>query len=126
MQKDPVKLGLWRMWNTAHCDSRNVYGYEGPNSIVGQAIIHEFCQQNGRDPSVSLRLVPINPNKPMLEGNICIVSTEERTLLLNIWKNGGNEQIYKTALSSLLTTPAEEEHTTTKNEESSQKKPRKT
>jgi hypothetical protein len=53
-------------------------------------------------PSSDLRVVPIDPSQPMIESNIAIVDREGRTMLVNIWRNSLNQQLYAQALQSLL------------------------
>ena len=100
-REDPIKLGLWTMWNLAYADARKVYGNDDPQCVAGQPVIDAVCKQSCVEPSPLLRIVPINPNEPMLEGNIAVVDKAGRTLLANIWKNGGSEQVYGSALAFL-------------------------
>lgn len=91
------------MWNLAYNDSKNIYGHDGPNKLAGQSSIQELCNTNGLIPSKDLRIVPINPIEPMVEGNLAIVDREGRIMLVNIWRNSANEQVYAHALLSLQT-----------------------
>lgn len=111
--EDPVKHGLWKMWNLAYNDSRIIYGHAGQKSLAGQPSIHELCNQKGLLPSSDLRIVPINPKHPMIDGNMNVVDKEGRTMLVNIWRNSSDEQLYAQALQTLLEKSREKADTET-------------
>jgi hypothetical protein len=96
--EDPIKFGLWRMWNTGYHDARKVYGHQKPMCMAGQAHIQELCAQQNITPSPELRIAPIDPSRPMLKDNIAIVGKAARAVLVNIWKNGADEQVYASVL----------------------------
>jgi len=96
--EDPIKLGLWRMWNTGYHDARKVYGHQRSMRMAGQTHIQELCVQQSVAPSPELRIAPIDPSKPMLKGNIAIVGKAARAVLVNIWRNGADEQVYASVL----------------------------
>jgi hypothetical protein len=100
--EDPIKLGLWRMWNTGYHDARKVYGHQRSMCMAGQAHIQELCLQQNIVPGPELRIVPIDPRRPMLEGNIAIVGKAVRAMLVNIWKNGADERVYASLLLQTL------------------------
>ena len=100
-EKDPVKRSLWRIWNTAYQDSKLVYGYEGSDCVAVQAHLRALCAQNGITPGPETRIVPVDPDEPMLAGNIAVVDKGQRAILVNIWKNSGDKQVYSSMLRSL-------------------------
>ncbi len=86
------------MWNTGYHDARKVYGHQKPMCMAGQAHIQELCAQQNITPSPELRIAPIDPSRPMLKDNIAIVGKAARAVLVNIWKNGADEQVYASVL----------------------------
>lgn len=98
---DPVKLALWKMWNLAYSDSKNIFGFPASGNLAGQPVMHELCRRQGIVPSTGVRIVPINPHEPMLEGNIAAVDKEGRMMLVTIWRNGRKEEVYRQALLSM-------------------------
>ena len=102
MFADPIKFGLWRMWNTGYHDARKVYGHQKPICVAGQANIQELCSEQNISPSPELRIVPIDPSRPMLKGNIAIVGKAARAVLVNIWRNGTDKQVYSAVLLKSL------------------------
>jgi hypothetical protein len=66
--------------------------------MAGQTHIQELCAQQSIAPSPELRIAPIDPSKPMLKGNIAIVGKAARAVLVNIWRNGADEQVYASVL----------------------------
>ena len=70
--------------------------------MAGQANIQELCSEQNISPSPELRIVPIDPSRPMLKGNIAIVGKAARAVLVNIWRNGTDEQVYSAVLLKSL------------------------
>ena len=93
---NPVKNELWHMWQNVYADSRSVFLKEG--WCLAQHAIQVLCEKNNIKPSSSLRLVPINPKKPITRDNVLIVSRATRTLLTKMWKISGDKALYLSAL----------------------------
>ncbi len=91
-------MGLRSMWNTGYHAARKVYGHQKSMHMAGQTHIQELCAQQSVAPSAELRIAPIDPSKPMLKGNIAIVGKAARAVLVNIWRNGADQQVYAYAL----------------------------
>ena len=93
---NPVKNKLWHMWQNVYADSRTVFSKEG--WCLAQYDIQVLCEKNNLEPSSSLRLVPISPEKPITKENVLIVSRASRTLLTKVWKISRDKALYRVAL----------------------------
>lgn len=104
--RNPSKKALWRMWHYSYLDSRSAFrtGGEKCTYQLVQDDILELCQNAGVQPSSQLRVVPMDPRKPLEAGrNGAIVSRRGRALLAKIWKVSCDTEMYASALARLQT-----------------------
>ena len=96
LDANPRKKALWRLWHYAYLDSRSAFC--SPAGSPTQADIAALCDAVGLEPTMELRVVPVDPLGPAKPGNIALVRREDRPLLVNVWKGSRDPGIYRMTL----------------------------
>jgi len=61
LDANPRKKALWRLWHYAYLDSRSAFCSPGSPT---QADIAALCDAVGLEPTMELRVVPVDPLGP--------------------------------------------------------------